>query len=174
LTYTCAVCGEVHEGLPPGFGWRVPDLLGDVAPEQLDAEHWLVDGELVRGIDDGGKPFFGIHGNLEIPVEEWDDPFGWTIWASLSEKEATWALETWFDDDRVDAAPVGGYLLNTIPVYPETHGLLVSVHWREVGVRPLIRVEDESHPLAAEQQKGITAARVDEIVHAFAELGWTT
>jgi hypothetical protein len=69
----------VHEGPPPGFGWRVPDLLGDVAEQELEKGHWLVVDELVRGRDDGGKPFFGIHGNLEIPVSGWDDPFGWTV-----------------------------------------------------------------------------------------------
>jgi hypothetical protein len=173
LSYRCAVCGEVHEGVPPGFGWRVPDLLGDVPREKLK-EHWLVIDELIEGRDDGGNPFFGIHGNLEIPVAEWDEPFGWTIWASLTEEQAKWALNTWFDEDRVAAPPAGGYLLNTIPVYPNTHGLLVSVHWRAVGVRPLIRVEGDDHPLAAEQRDGITAARVDEVVHAFRELGWTT
>jgi hypothetical protein len=167
------VCGEVHEGPPPGFGWRVPDLLGDVPDEELEKEHWLVVDELVRGFDDGGSPFFGIHGNLEIPVAGWDDPFGWTLWASLSGQQATWALETWFDDERTEAAPAGGYLLNTIPVYPEqTHGLLVSVHWRPVGVRPLIYVEEEGHPLGVEQRDGITPQRVDEIAHKLRDLGW--
>jgi hypothetical protein len=172
LTYQCAVCGEVHEGPPPGFGWRVPDLLGEVSPAELEEQHWIVVDELVEGRDDGGNPFFGILGNLELPVRGAAEPFGWTVWASLSEEQAAWALETWFEEDRVQASPAGGYLLNMIPVYPDTHGLQVSVHWQPVGTRPLLRVVDDEHPLAQEQRHGITPSRLNEIVHALRDLGW--
>ena len=171
MPWTCGVCGELHHGPRTGFGWRVPDLLAGVPSETLEEEHWLVVGELVEGRDDAGDPFFGILGNLEIPVHGWDDRFGWTVWASLSERQARWALETWFDEGRVEAPAAGGYLLNTIPVYPQTHGLLVSVEWRAVGVRPLVRVEDD-HPLGVEQREGITPARVEEIAHGLRDLAW--
>ncbi len=51
-------------------------------------------------------------------------------------------------------------------VYPRTFELKASVHFRGGGLRPLVEVEPTDHPLAVEQQRGITMERVQEIVAA--------
>jgi hypothetical protein len=42
--------------------------------------------------------------------------------------------------------------------------LKTRVHTRPVGLRPFIELEPTEHPLAVEQQNGITLARVKEII----------
>jgi hypothetical protein len=174
LVYTCAVCGEVHDEEPLGYGWRVPDLLSDKNAKQLEKRHWLVVDELVTGRDDARDRFFAIKGNIEIPIRGSDDRFVWTVWQSLSPENAERALDLWFEPSRVDEPPYSGWLLNAIPGYaPLTHGLPATTWWREPRVRPAILVEDPEHPLAREQDDGIGRERVIEIASMFRhDLGW--
>ena len=57
-----------------------------------------------------------------------------------------------------------GHLANGLPLYPETRGLAVHLHTRPVGMRPLVELSPDEHPLALEQHGGITLLRVHEIV----------
>ena len=59
--------------------------------------------------------------------------------------------------------PYPGLLSTGLPGYPDTVGLKVSVHTREVGRRPRVVLVPTDHPLAVEQRHGITHERVQEI-----------
>jgi hypothetical protein len=55
-------------------------------------------------------------------------------------------------------------MLNTqLPVFGDTYNLEVNVQTQPVGQRPQFTVIDQDHPLAVEQQDGITMERVEEI-----------
>lgn len=69
----------------------------------------------------------------------------------------------WTNPARSEEPPYFGWFSSSLPVYPETLGLKVNVHTRDVGIRPLIEVEPTDHPLAVEQREGVTAGRVTKI-----------
>ncbi len=55
-----------------------------------------------------------------------------------------------------------GWLNSRLPLYPDTLNLKTNVHLR-AAIRPWIELESTDHPLALEQQEGITLERVQEI-----------
>jgi hypothetical protein len=106
---------------------------------------------------------FFIVGNLEIPVAGREERFSWDVWVSLSQKNFARACELWEKKGRETEPPYFGWLSTALPGYPDTLNLKTMVHTREVGRRPRVQLEPTDHPLAVEQQEGITLARVQEI-----------
>ena len=106
---------------------------------------------------------FFVRGLVEIPVVDDDGPFAWGVWVSLSKASFDRTSELWNKPSRVDEPPYFGWLSNSLPGYPETLNLKTAVYSRAVGVRTLIELEQTAHPLAVEQQRGITAERIREI-----------
>ena len=88
------------------------------------------------------------------------------VWVSLSEESARRAGELWDADVIDDEPPRFGWLSTNIRVYPRTLELKTAVQFRPRGLRPLVQVEPTDHPLAVEQQHGVTVDRVQEIVAA--------
>jgi len=74
-----------------------------------------------------------------------------------------WASELWLDEKRVNEPAYFGWFSNSIPSYPETLHLKTAVHSRNVGLRPYVELEATDHPLALEQRRGITMARVQHM-----------
>ena len=72
--------------------------------------------------------------------------------------------ELWESFGRENEPPYFGWLSTALPCYPDTLNLKTHVHTRPVGLRPLVELEPTEHPLAVEQQNGITMVRVKEIV----------
>jgi hypothetical protein len=104
-----------------------------------------------------------IVGNLEMPVIGSEEAFSWDVWVSLSATSFTRACELWGQAGHEAEPPCFGWLSTALPGYPDTVNLKTRVHTREVGRRPFIELERTDHPLAAEQRKGITWERVQEI-----------
>jgi hypothetical protein len=109
---------------------------------------------------------FFVRGSLEIHVHHENQPFGWGVWVSLSEKSFCKYLELYDVEERDQEGPFFGWLSASIKIYPETENLKTMVHLRNNGVRPLIELEPTNHPLAVEQREGITRERVAEIYEA--------
>jgi len=108
------------------------------------------------------KHFFMV-GNLEIPVHGLDEPFSWDVWVSLSAKSFARVCELWEQPGRAAEPPYFGWLCTALPGCLNTVHLKTNVHTREVGRRPLVKLEPTDHPLAVEQRTGITLDRVQEI-----------
>ena len=104
-----------------------------------------------------------IVGNLELPIIGLDRQFSWDVWVSLSLPNFKRAFQLWEQKGRESEPPYFGWLSTLLPGYPETLHLKTMVHTREVGRRPRIELEPTEHPLAIEQQQGITMRRVQEI-----------
>jgi hypothetical protein len=83
---------------------------------------------------------------------------------SLSEANFLRASELWDRAEREQEPPYFGWLSTEIPGYPSTINLKTLVHTRPVGLRATIEIELTDHPLAKEQNQGITMARIQEIV----------
>jgi hypothetical protein len=110
-------------------------------------------------IDD--KWFF-VKGSIEIPVIDHQSPFVWGVWVCLS--QAHFKQYQALADVRQSEqyGPYPGLLSTDIQMYPNTENLNVRLHIRH-GKRPSIEVEPNGHPLAVDQGRGITMARVTEI-----------
>lgn len=115
-------------------------------------------------IDNGSIKHFFIRGCLEIPVVDGPQPFTWGVWATLSESNFNRAVELLHIEGRENEPPYFGWLSTSLPIYPKTLNLKTLVYTRLVGKRPFVELEPTGHPLAIEQQQGITMARVQEIV----------
>jgi hypothetical protein len=151
-------CGVHHDDLPMSYGADAPYWYDVIAPEERDRRTELTSDQCV--IDE--KHFF-VRGVLEIPVVDGEGPFIWGVWVSLSEANFLRASELWDRPGREQEPPYFGWLSTELPGYPSTINLKTLVHTRTVGLRPTIEIELTDHPLAKEQEQGITMARVQEI-----------
>ena len=169
----CASCGEEHRGIMH-LGSAAPwHWQGPVEPEANSALRF--DGDFLS--DDlcviGGADFF-VRGVLEIPVHGSDEPFGFGGWSTLS--RANFELYVASIDGAVldEDAIWTGWLSTWAKPFPSTLNQPCWVEPRAGGLRPLIWLHDETHPLAAAQRDGIGRERLLEIYeangHAFSRL----
>ena len=159
--WTCGCCGKQFGTLPLDFACNAPDQWFDIpAPErpkrgQLDSDVCMID----------DKDIF-VRGCLDIPVIGLDDRFVWGVWVSVSKASFRRILELWDAPAIENEPPKFGWLCNSISIYPPARGLKTNVHLRGGGARPFIELEPTDHPLAIEQQRGISIKRVEEIAAA--------
>jgi|JI10StandDraft_1071094.scaffolds.fasta_scaffold340746_3 hypothetical protein len=159
MRWRCPSCGDTHDDLPLAFGPAAPDVVASVPEEEreqrvvLSTDQCIVDGQ-----------HFFVLGNLELPIIGHDEPFSWDIWVSLSAKNFQRASELWTTQGREAEPPYFGWVSSRLPGYPSTHALASKVHTRAVGLRPYIELQPTDHPLSGEQRRGITWARVHELV----------
>ena len=162
--FTCRTCGEQHPEPPRIWGSDAPAPYYDLAPAQrgqaaLNSDQCI--------IETPSEIHFFVRGRLEIPVVDDDEPFAWLVWVSLSEASFERTSALWERKGREAEPPYFGWLSDRLP-YPEpTLFLKTRVHTRPVGQRPFIELEPTDHPLAREQQEGMTRARLLEIAEHF-------
>jgi hypothetical protein len=138
-------------GAPAPEYWS--DVLADGDDSCLSADQCVIKGE-----------WFFAHGLIEIPVIDCDEPFSWGVWVSLSKENYDRMAQLWETSGREHEPPYFGWLSTQLPVYsPTTINLKTRLHTRPIGQRPFIELEPTGHPLAVEQRKGITRARVEQI-----------
>lgn len=145
-------------GPPLAYGLGAPDYWVAI-PEAARAARATLDDERCT-ID--AQRFF-VKGNIVIPLRDTAGEFIYTVWVSLSEQNfrRMSVLRTVAGREREPAC--FGWLSNRLPGYPDTLRIKTMVHTRPVGERPTIELEPTDHPLAVEQQTGITMQRVPAI-----------
>lgn len=142
----------------PSFGAHAPLSYYEVPEEEratrctLDTDDCVIDGQ-----------WFFVRGCLEIPVHGESEPFSWGVWVSLSESSFKQWSEYFQAEKHSHIGPFFGWLNTCMKPYPETINLRTRVHLRDGHLRPYIELEPTDHPLAIEQRKGITVARVAEL-----------
>lgn len=156
--WKCSQCGEMHADLPLCYGAEAPAIYSQIPAAERRKRAVLGDERCV--ID---NQHFFVKGRICIPVQGSSDPFVWLVWVSLSNLNFERTLKLWETPGRESEPPYFGWLSTELPVYPSTLNLRTSVQTMPVGERPLIVIGDEEHPLACEQQQGITMRRVQEI-----------
>jgi hypothetical protein len=154
--FTCARCGERHEGLPFSYFANVPvywrDEFATEASCMLSDELCIIKGET-----------FFVRGRIVIPVVEALQEFEWNVWVSLSRTNFERALELWSTPGREDEPSYFGWLSSELPYEPSTLNLPTQVRTQQVGQRFLVEVEHNNHPLSVEQHHGMSLAKVREI-----------
>lgn len=142
----------------PTFGATAP--LSYYTISEAEREHRCDLGSDDCVIDE--KQFF-VRGCLEIPVYGQSDPFVWGVWVSLSEANFRKWVQVIGEDRRSHVGPFFGWLDAWLKPYPDTTNLKTMVHLRDNGFRPYVELELSEHPLALEQQNGISVDRLAEI-----------
>lgn len=149
MRFSCATCGSEHDIDDISFGTDAPlqwDLLSDAERSRQE-----------------GRSFY-IRACLEIPIRGTDRRFTWGVWCSLSEQSYKEVSQHWDDPARSSIGPHFGWLCTKVPGYPDTAFLKTMVHQRDVGLRPVVKLEPTDHLLAVEQRDGIEEHRLREIV----------
>ena len=161
IKFKCGCCDEIIDGIPT-FAWKKPLSYFEV-PEDQREDIFLTEDLCVIA-----EKWFFVRGCIEIPVIGYEDPFIWGVWVSLSENSFMEFQELLEIEERDNFGPYFGWLNASISVYPETENLKTMVYIRNNGIRPYIELEKTDHPLALEQQNGITIERVSELYAAIA------
>ena len=159
--FKCVSCDQWHEGIP-GWGWKRPVEYFTVPEPERDERCFITTDLCV--VDD--KAFF-VCGCYEAPVVGSSDIISLRLWARLSENDFMEFQSLIGVSERSHFGPYRGTLDISIPTYPETYELPVTLQIRNDGTRPLVRVADSSHPLAKEQESGATMERVQALYNFF-------
>lgn len=159
--YRCAVCGQLHDGLPD-VGVDRPDHWWGIPEEERSRRVRLTSDTCV--IDD--EDYF-IRGVILLPIHDFPQPFGLGVWVSQKQENFDAYLHNF---DSADIGPFFGWLCTRIHYYAADTSLLKTMaHFRGGNLRPTIELEPTDHPLAVDQREGITLGKAWEIVHYYAK-----
>jgi hypothetical protein len=162
--WICPCCGLTHAGLFD-IGYAKPEhwtgSVEDCRPnwEVRSAKNILTkDFCVIEGED------FFIRCVLELPiVGAPEEQIGFGVWSSLSKDNFDTYVKSFNRGKQGHLGPWFGWFCNHLLGYPETLSLKCRVHPRDGRQRPLIELEPTEHPLAIEQQEGITFDRILEL-----------
>jgi hypothetical protein len=161
LVWTCPCCGKQYDTLPFAYALDQPDPWHAVPEAERERRAVLgTDGCVIDGTQ------FCLRARLEIPVIDCKDSFVWGIWVAISKEAYEHIGDLWEIEQREQEPPVPGALCSDIPLYPRTTDLRCSLHLRNAGRRPSVKLALADHPLVVEQRNGITLDRVKEIAAA--------
>jgi hypothetical protein len=162
----CPDCGAIAEDPPLCYGAEAPWRMLGISDAEFDKRVDLTADQCV--VDE--KHFF-IRGHVILPIVGSEETFAWSVWCSLSEQSFLHACERWFIPERASDPPYFGWLMTSLPCYPETLQLKTSVQSREVAVVPTVTIEPSAYPLSVEQRVGVTMDRVREFAHEILHAG---
>jgi hypothetical protein len=111
-------------------------------------------------IDDSS---FFVLGRLQIPVIDVTEPFTWLCWVSLSELDFNRASALWHAEGRESEPPYSVELATGLPYEQSTLGLSAKLVTQPLGQRPLVELEQTTHPLGLQQSKGIAIQLVQRL-----------
>jgi hypothetical protein len=159
LAYKCATCGEMHAGLPMDIGFAKPaDFFTIPAAERgrrcaLTADWCVID-----------QRRFYVRGCLYVSVLDADDPFGWGLWARVSQRSFQRYLALYSADGSGEAPFRGRLSVEDRRGYEGLDGHAVRIQLRTAAERPAFTLARSKHLLYREQQQGITLHRVQEML----------
>ncbi len=156
--FDCRVCGRHHPVLPLSHSVKAP--LAALAVPRDEWERRVVISPDQCVID---ERFYYLRGRFAIPVHGLDDPFIWGVWARLRGEDFFRMNKLWSDPLRTAEPDYPGLLNSELPLYGNTVDLRVHVRTMPVGRRPHFFPVDATHPLAVEQNLGMSMERVVEI-----------
>jgi hypothetical protein len=155
---TCGHCGVDLGAHARDIGYSLPDAV------------WALDGEErdLRAKFDSDtceldRSRFFIRGIAFVPIVETGEHFGWGFWTEVSQQVFTRYLEL-YDADARREPTAEGRLANTPQGYPNLDGHPVDIAFGAAEDRPRLTLRPSGHPLFLEQQRGISLARVHELI----------
>jgi len=158
--WNCGICGKEHGELPMDVAFQKPEQFFDV-PEAERAERvWIsADSNADLCVVDGSV--FLVRACLPIKVEG-NRTFRFGVWVRVDEDAFKTYDSCGWDPENPPA--YSGRLASEVPGYPSTVDRGATVRFAGHNDRPVIELDVTDHPLAVEQQHGITVSRVHEIL----------
>jgi len=158
--WSCSVCGETHQGLTdlacgnpeqwPGSEDKGPNSALDLNGNFLSEDFCVLEGQ-----------HFFVRAVLEMPIRgSGGKQFGFGVWSTLSRENFERYVATFDSGEQDELGPWFGWFSNRLEGYPDTLNLKCQVHLVSGRQRPRVLLEPTSHPLAVEQQRGITFDRL--------------
>jgi len=157
FVWRCSNCAKEHKGLPLDFVYAEPASYHGLGPEEKASAFLNAD---FCSIEAHGWYF--VRGLIELPIIGMRERFRWGVWSSLSKNNFDYTVAHWDDPNVESSPPMFGWLNSSIEHYPDTLNLKLSVHLKR-DTRPFFEVEPTDHPLALEQQQGISLERIQAI-----------
>ncbi|MBH9578151.1 DUF2199 domain-containing protein [Inhella proteolytica] len=162
-TYTCAHCGQEHDGLPTDWGFKLPDEVHALSyPERYARTRHCAD---LCTLDESR---WFIRALLPIPLQEGepDEVFNWGVWIEVDKATHDLYVTSW-EEDIADRPRASGQIANDLKVYGGTLGLPVEIEFRSGTERPLAWCPvDTVNAVALEQRGGISSRRHHDILTA--------
>src|SRR5208283_2636250 len=144
-SFTCAQCGDTHEGRPTDRGYKLPDAVWAVPEAEREKRAtWSTD---LCEMD--GR--FYIRCVLYVPFTFSDESFGWGLWVEVDSA----VFQRYLDLFSVDAsaeAPATGSSANEIPFYGDALGARVSIHFGIAKDRPRLTLDADFPSSVAQDQ----------------------
>ena len=156
--FHCRICGLHHDVLPLSFSAKAPHTVSAILAWQWEQRVVITRDQCV--ID--GKHFY-LRGRIVVPIHDCREPYIWGVWAQVSAKSFYGTHRLWNVAGRERVPPFAGRLASHLPLFGNTLGLHLGVQTQVVGRRPHFTIHSAAHPLGAEQRRGITLARAQEI-----------
>jgi hypothetical protein len=160
--WRCKGCGGLHDGLvdlaafapDPWPGGEIRDANGALRRDGdfLSEDFCVIDGK-----------YFFIRAVLEIPIHGVPEKFGFGCWSTLSRENFDKYISGFDDGIFPDDGPWSGWLSNQLADYIEVLPEAVWVYPQPGRQRPTLRIQNPDHPLAIDQEVGITAERILDI-----------
>jgi hypothetical protein len=144
-------------GLPDEFGHRRPlDYFRVLESERAVR---IKESDDLCVID---EKLFLVRAHLPIMVIDDPVPFGWGLWAQVSETDFRRYVSLW-DVDGSKEPPMAGLLSAEFKQYMPLYRHPVDLFLGRADKRPRIRLRPSSNRMYREQEEGITAARRYEL-----------
>jgi len=160
LSFTCATCGNLHEGFP-ALAFKAPAPWEWATEAEREAD-WKLQSDFCRFKDVD----FYVRAVLVLPIVDSEHTLEFGVWSTLSKANIDRYWDTFEDEDQSKLGPMFGWFSNVVPGYPDTMGLKCQVLPQDHRQRPLIELEPSDHPLAVQQRQGISMDEAARYYHA--------
>jgi hypothetical protein len=154
--FVCPACGQRHGGLPEfnlekPFQWQGGEKQDASSPD-IDPRNYLLEDFCVIG----NRAFF-LRGVILLPIRGGAGrTLAFSAWVEVPARDFDRYGDSFAAPDQSKMGPMAGRLANLIGGFPDTLGLSCALSPQDGGLRPLIGLDAEGHPLAAAQRDGVT------------------
>lgn len=160
--WACITCQQAHEGLfaLAAFApdpWQGRESYEHNGAIRLEGDFLSEDLCVIEG------KHFLVRAVLEIPIIGMDEVFSFGAWSTLSRENFDKYLAGFDFGDYPDMGPWPGWLCNKLERYLDNDPVAVWVAPQSNRQRPRLFVQNDEHPLAIDQDNGITPERALEI-----------
>lgn len=105
--FTCALCGQEHDGPCLDVGYDSPGRVARIAEGERESRVRF-NGDLCV-LD---KQEFFIRGALGVPIRDTDQEFRWGVWVRVDERDFRCYTRFSEHEPDADASPFTGFLAN--------------------------------------------------------------
>jgi hypothetical protein len=155
---TCGHCGKDLGSHARDVGYSLPDVVW-----ALDEEERARRAPSSCDLCVLDRSRFFIRGIALVPIQETGQNFGWGFWVEVSERVFERYLEI-YESDAQDEPIAEGRLANAPRSYPNLEGHPVEIAFGAARNRPQLTLRPSEHPLSLDQLRGISLARVHELI----------